>query len=831
MKFFKILLLLFFLLIYLYTLNANNESDNKDYLARVRVINEQIEKRLTQPVKQLDIDLIMEGNNFYGTMPAQVRWDGDGSRLWFLWKQWNEEVPGTYEYILKSGRLRRLSKEEAEQIPSSTAIWDKAHKKAMWTVRDTVWLFDGIKKKSVPLISGIGNTPPEPDYSLIGDASMIFYSKIAPVKYVGTGAVEPITFSSDGTKAILYYHNNLYAVTLEGGIKNGIITKLTDIREGNPPKQEPPTASQKYIKSEQAKLFDVLQRRLKRKNREKARIEKNKIKPFYLKGWNIFVMIPSNDLSFCTVFLSRQSPNARVEKIPDFITASGYTENIPTYIKAGDELAEFKVGIIELASGHVGWVDFNQPERSILPYYFHWHPDNDRGLITFIAGDNKDSWLGVLEPEFQKEKDTCKIPVRILVNEHDDAWVNPLAMDHFGWLPRGDSAWFISERDGWMNLYRVPTKGGDIKPLFKGNFLVLRPQLVNDPSAPDGKSLLFYATVNNPFEMQTYLLPLPKGNVRQLSTGLGRAEGILSPPGTHLAVTTSKSNQPWELFVKEVDKPGMGTRITRSSSPAFNSYPWKEPEIIHFKARDNTPVPARLYLPAALHPKKPAVIFAHGGGWIHNVHNWWASYAHEYCFHHLLMEQGYIVLDIDFRGSAGYGRDWRTAVYRDQLAGKVSDVVDGSKYLTEKYGIEPERIGIYGGSGGGVITLMALFTAPKSFGAGAALRSLPDIAHYAPGLSLKVLNSPQEDPDAYYRSSPIYYADGLEDPLLICHGTSDINTHFQGVVRLIQRLIELRKTNWELAVYPMESHSFVEPSSWADEYRRIFELFEENLKK
>jgi dipeptidyl aminopeptidase/acylaminoacyl peptidase len=824
--FFKIFLVLMLLLVFSSTRAASNQAGDKDYLARVRAIREKIKTRLHQPVKQLDIDLIMEGSDFFGSLPHDVRWDSDGSRLWFQWKRWNEEELGTFEYVLPTGKPRRLNKDEAERVPSYTAVWDKARRKAMWTVHDTVWLYNSEKKTSVPLVSGIGSTPPEPEYTLVGGASMIFFDKIDPVRYVGSGAVEPVAFSQDGSKAVLFYDNNLFAVELESGKTNGLIEKLTNIKKGKAPEQEPPTPGQRYIKKEQMKLFDVLKRRHDRRSQEKARAAQNQPAPFYLEGWTIYAMIPSADLTYCAVMLSRPADKARVVNIPNFITVSGYTENIPSYAKAGDDLSEFKLGIIELAGGGMGWVDFGQKDREVEPYYVMWSPDNRRALVSYTTMDGKDAYLGVLEPFIKNGENISQIPVKILAHDHDDAWTNPLAMLHFGWFPGGNRAWFVSERHGWMHLYWVSSKGGDVQPLTKGDYLVLCPRLT-----PDGKALIFCASLPGPFEVQTYILPLKTGKLRQVTAGMGRADGILSPDGNHLAAVASGANKPWELYVKRINEPGTGTKVTDSSSPAFKSYPWIEPEIVHFKAGDGTPIPARLFFPPSPHPKRPAVIFAHGGGWIHNVHRWWATYSHEYCFHHLLMERGYIVLDIDFRGSAGYGRDWRTAVYRDVPAGKVSDVRDGSKYLTEKYQVNPERIGIYGGSGGGVLTLMALFTIPKYFGAGAALRSLPDNAHYHPYLPRRILNTPQKDPEAYYRSASIYHVEGLEDPLLICHGTSDINTHFHGVLRLVQRLIELRKTNWELAVYPMESHSFVEPCSWADEYHRILKLFEENLKK
>jgi dipeptidyl aminopeptidase/acylaminoacyl peptidase len=188
------------------------------------------------------------------------------------------------------------------------------------------------------------------------------------------------------------------------------------------------------------------------------------------------------------------------------------------------------------------------------------------------------------------------------------------------------------------------------------------------------------------------------------------------------------------------------------------------------------------------------------------------------------------VLDIDYRGSDGYGRDWRTAIYRHMGGKDLSDHVDGAKFLVDSLGIAPERIGIYGGSYGGFITLMALFNAPEVFACGAALRAVTDWAHYNHGYTANILNMPVDDPDAYRRSSPIYFADGLRGHLLILHGMVDVNVQFQDVTRLAQRLIELGKENWEFAVYPVEDHGFVEPSSWTDEYKRIFRLFEQTLK-
>lgn len=291
---------------------------------------------------------------------------------------------------------------------------------------------------------------------------------------------------------------------------------------------------------------------------------------------------------------------------------------------------------------------------------------------------------------------------------------------------------------------------------------------------------------------------------------------------------------PWELYLQENKRNAKPEQITfKAQSDEFKSYAWKDPEVITFAARDGATVYGRLFKPTNLNANsiKPAVIFVHGAGYLQNAHKWWSSYFREYMFHNLLADNGYYVLDIDYRGSAGYGRDWRTGIYRFMGGKDLDDHVDAASYLVKQYGVDSKRLGIYGGSYGGFITLMAMFNTPDVFAAGAALRPVTDWAQYNHGYTSNILNEPFNDSIAYRKSSPFYYAQGLKGALLIAHGMVDVNVNFQDAVKLSQRLIELGKDNWEMAAYPMEDHAFTEPSSWTDEYKRIFKLFERELKK
>jgi dipeptidyl aminopeptidase/acylaminoacyl peptidase len=380
--------------------------------------------------------------------------------------------------------------------------------------------------------------------------------------------------------------------------------------------------------------------------------------------------------------------------------------------------------------------------------------------------------------------------------------------------------------------------------LTSGKFEVFSPSLSRDKT-----KFHFTSSEVHPGERHFYSIPIGGGERTRITSMPGGNEVTLSPDEKSAAVIHSFANKPPELHVMETTPGSQARQITTTPTDEWRSFPWVEPRVITFKARDGAEVYARVYTPEMLADargeprptargaqrrakpeKRPGVIFVHGAGYTQNAHRYWSSYFREYMFHHILMDRGYVVMDIDYRASSGYGRDWRTAIYRHMGGKDLDDQVDGARWMADNLQVDPRRIGIYGGSYGGFITLMAMFTTPDVFAAGAALRPVTDWAHYNQRYTSNILNEPQTDPEAFKRSSPIYFAEGLKGALLICHGVVDANVHFQDTVRLVQRLIELRKENWEAAIYPVEDHGFQQSDSWVDEYRRIFDLFETHLK-
>ncbi len=446
----------------------------------------------------------------------------------------------------------------------------------------------------------------------------------------------------------------------------------------------------------------------------------------------------------------------------------------------------------------------------------------DLALRALQTVDHKDRWLLKVDPDTGKST--------VLFADHDDAWLGGPGSGSLGWLPDHKRMYFESEKSGWAQLYTVDTESGELKQITDGQFEVSRARL-----SKDGTKFFFISSEGSPFKRhfdsvsvdggpRTRLLPASKDETLDEDFDVS-----ISPDETHAGFYKSAINHPPELYVSDLAG-GKETKLTESTTAEWRSFKWTIPERVEVPASDGVNVPGDFYRPAHFKRGGPAVIFVHGAGYLQNVHDWWKSaYYHEYMFHHILAAKGVAVLDLDYRASAGYGRDWRAAIYRFMGGRDLDDNVDGAKWLASKMGVDPKRIGVYGGSYGGFITLMAMFTKPGVFASGAALRPVSDWANYNDGYTSDILNLPQDDKEAYRKSSPIFHAEGLQGTLLICHGVVDTNVHYQDTVRLVQRLIDLKKENWSVAFYPMEDHTFSRQSSWSDEYRRILKLFQETL--
>ncbi len=758
--------------------------------------------------QELKLEDIMKGHEFVGNLPSDHFWSWDSKRVYFSWNP--ENNPGNSLYYWERG-MKSPAKVADNELQASylNDPRQQGRKTRFYTKNGALFAFDTQKMTHRKLIH---TQNPVYDLQLTQNPSVIYFTQ----------------------------DNNLFRYD----VSTNTFMQVTNFRYGA---KGGHSGSNTFLEDQQQELFQYIRDKNKRAAWNKEQQQKNAEKfpkAFHYGKYNLENIQISADEQY-VVFRLSSYPEGLETSYENFITSSGYLGETKAREKVSvDAISEHKMAIYSMAADSVYFVSFaglsdirrNPSYLSLYPNYEEFR-SSDRPVIMHEVFFNEKVTQAVCDVRSLDNKDRWIVSIDLkngkvyeLEHQHDAAWIGGPGISDYGsgtlgFLKDNETIYFQSEESGFSHLYFLNVLTKKKQQVTSGNWEVREARL---SSTKD----YFYITANknHPGNREFYRLKIADKSLEPILTEEGAADVVVSPDEKSLAVLYSWKTQPWELYYAENKANTKKIRVTHSTTAAFDARNWMAPEVISFEASDKTKVYARIYVPEAQKKTGAAVIFVHGAGYLQNAHNHWSTYFREFMFHNLLVQKGITVLDVDYRASDGYGRDFRTGIYRHMGGLDLSDQLDGKKLLVEKYGVDPKRVGMYGGSYGGFITLMALLTHPGEFKCGAALRSVTDWAHYNQGYTSNILNYPETDPEAYRKSSPIYYADKLQDNLLMLHGMVDDNVQFQDIVRLSERFIELGKDNWELAVYPVESHGFKESYSWLDEYKRILKLFEENLK-
>lgn len=763
----------------------------------------------------LTVEKIMRDPKWMGHSPSNLQWSVDGTRLAFNWNPGDAESDSLYYITTRQLQPQKMTAQEREDWLTDQSVEYNRDRTAYTYTRQGDIYYHHIRSKTTRRVTNTTDSENSPRFSFSDRAIVYRAGQNLFAWYIATGETEQLTNVSAASTG----------------------------RDRNGKKNE----QEEWLEADQLQYFEVLRSRKEKRDQAQAAREANRkpeLRAIPLNGQNLVNLSISPDGRFVSYSLYKSPTGVKSTIVPNYVTESGFTTDIPARSKVGAPQGTYsyyffdreKDSIIQIKTDSIPGIrdlpdylaDYPQAmeerkkKNALREVRFlgpNWSPNGKHAVLDIRSADNKDRWLMLW--------DTSTHAMRLVSRQRDEAWIaGPGIFGSWGWIDE-NQFWYQSEASGYSHIHIYDIVAGNDRALTRGNFEIQSAQL-----SLDKKSFFVRSNMRHPGEQHYYRIGIANGKMEALTSMTGSNQVQLSPDEKYMAFLHSATNRPWELYWQEAKTGAKATQVTnKAMSSEFQSYKWREPEVITIPARDGALIYARIYKPENPHPSRPAVLFTHGAGYLQNAHKWWSSYFREYMFNNMLADQGYYVLDIDYRGSAGYGRDWRTGIYRHMGGKDLSDHVDAVQYLVKNHGVNANNIGIYGGSYGGFISLMAVFTEPEVFKSGAALRPVTDWAQYNHGYTSNILNEPFTDSIAYRRSSPLYFAEGLKGHLLICHGMVDVNVHYQDAVKLAQRLIELGKDNWELASYPMEDHGFVEPSSWTDEYKRIYKLFQTTLKQ
>ena len=772
----------------------------------------------------ITLEQVMADPDWFGRAPESWYWGDDSNTVYYQQKQLGNPLRDLYSLDLaNSNETAQVALANKHKVADKSALFNQARTHKVYTFNGDVF-----------------------------------------VKTLATSTVKQLTFTSNTERKALFLTNGDIAyqvgnVFYAHNLQTGQIKELANLQMSAKPAGV--TEPKSYLAKEQHKLIDYIalghrnskleQSKQQRLAAENASVNDSK---FYFGKDNRVAhasLSPAGDKLLVSI-TSAKSSRDKTDIMPNYITKDGViaSEKVRARVANNRQYQE-QLFIVDIVTGTQQALSYSslpgfdedvlasvkaenyaregkkyKSEKKarnihVLQMYnpIKWSNDGQHLAVMLEAWDNKTRWLT-----------TVNFDDNELMTQHklrDDAWIN-WSFNEFGWVNVEGKAslYYLSEESGYSHLYLKGLNTKAVK-LTAGKF-----EVSNVTPTKDNQGFIFKANKKHPGIYEIYQVDLAKKLTALTDLG-GKNSYAISPDESKLLIEHSTVTMPPELYVKNMKGTDAATRITHTVSKAFLAMPWAAPTVVAIpSSQQKEPIYSKVYLPKNFDKtatKNRAVMFTHGAGYLQNSHLGWSGYFREYMFHSMLVQQGYVVIDMDYRASAGYGRDWRTAIYRHMGKVEVEDMRDGVNWLIENANVDADRVGTYGGSYGGFLTLMSLFTDPDLFASGAAIRLVSDWAYYNHGYTSNILNTPEDDAIAYERSSPIYFAEGLNKPLLINAPMVDDNVFFEDTVRLVQRLIELEKEDFETAIYPVEPHGFVQPSSWLDEYRRIYKLFENTL--
>lgn len=494
-------------------------------------------------------------------------------------------------------------------------------------------------------------------------------------------------------------------------------------------------------------------------------------------------------------------------------TDSLYSKVTPIqYPKTGTTNSAGRVGVISAEGGETVWFEPSDDLRNHYIARMEWAANSGEIVMQHLnrAQNRLEVILGDVETG----------TMQTVLVEEEDAWID--VRNDFRWLRDGQYFTWVSERDGWRHLYRVSRDGSDIQLITEGDFDVLSVELIDEA----GGWLYYSASPQHATQRYLYRTPLFE---------VGEAERLspMDEPGWHtyqmapnahwafhtyatfdtpptIELVRLPSHEVTQALVDNADLRAKVDALGRSDTRFFRVDTGEGVELDGWEMRPRD---------FDLEKQYPVLFFVYGEPWSQTVVDNWS--LTRYLWHHMLTEHGYVVISLDNRGTpAPRGRDWRKVVYGGIGILAAADQAGAARAISRWDYVDPERLGIWGWSGGGSMSLHAIFRFPDVYHTAMSIAPVPDQRYYNTIYQERYMNTPQANSDGYRDGSPITYAHQLEGNLLLIHGTGDDNVHYQGSEALINELIRHNKY-FTMMAYPNRSHGIFEGAGTT---RHLYEL-------
>ena len=491
------------------------------------------------------------------------------------------------------------------------------------------------------------------------------------------------------------------------------------------------------------------------------------------------------------------------------------------YPKVGEQNAIVDIHVVDVANGKSVKMDIGDNDDIYIPR-MDW--TNTQNVLSIQRLNRKQNHLELLFADVTIGK------TRLILEDKNEAWVD--VTDDFIFLAKKDQLVFTSEKDGWRHIYLSDYSGKELAQLTSGNWEVGSIIGVDERDS----WVYFYGKKESPAHNAIYRVKLNGKSLQRVSTYLdGWHTANFSPDYRHFVAFASNVQTPTQVSLRKADGK-MVRMLEKNEIAALANYDIVYPEYFNITTSDGVELSANMFKPSDFDPNKkyPVIVYGYGGPGSQMVINRWGFGSRSYHFqqrvlwHNLMLQKGYIVFTVDNRGTGGRGKAFKNLAYGDLSKWSVNDQIEGAKYLAGLPYVDADRIGFWGWSGGGYLTMLMLTRGADYFKTGVAVASVSDFRNYDTIWTERYMGLLSENKAGYDAANTNTYADMLKGNLLVVHGSGDDNVHPQNTLQFVDELIAKNK-QFDLMIYPNRNHRISGGNTYRHLFTMITNYFLENL--